>query len=171
MQCQCATAFTPGLPTVTWKPEDSYECLQRRNRPVRPPLDRPPVHVHDHARPGVALLQRPLHHDRPAHQRQAAAACLQHRQCQLRGIPRVPQHQGRRGPAYLAPAQYSGRRQDHRRAQADRHAADRLHPARQAPVPAGHRHRARTVHERDPRSGDLREIREGHPGARRSTGR
>ena len=60
----------------------------------RPPLDRPPVHLHHHARPGAALLQRPLHDDRPAGQQQAAAARLQHRQRQLRGAPRVPQHQG-----------------------------------------------------------------------------
>ena len=31
----------------------------------RPPLDRPPVHLHHHARSGAALFQRPLHDDRP----------------------------------------------------------------------------------------------------------
>eukprot|EP01032_Pedospumella_encystans_P016423 gene16423-18739_t len=29
-------------------------------------MDRPPVHLHHHARPGAAFLQRPLHDDRPA---------------------------------------------------------------------------------------------------------
>ena len=125
--------------SIPYNENSKHERIQRGNRPFHPPLDRSPVHLQDHPRPVAAVLQRPLHDDRPARQREAVAARLQHRQCQLRGAPGVPQHQGCGRPADLAPAAHQGGRQDHRRPQAHRHAAHRLPAAGQAAVSLVHR--------------------------------
>mmetsp|Transcript_662 Transcript_662/g.1444 ORF Transcript_662/g.1444 Transcript_662/m.1444 type:complete len:200 (-) Transcript_662:779-1378(-) len=158
----------PGLP-VTRTAASAHECLPRRDRPDRPPLDGPPVQLHDHARPGAALFQRPLHDDWPqGRQRQTAAARLFHRQRELRREPRVPQHQGAGRPAHLQAAAHQAGRQDHRRPQAHRHAADRLPAAGQAPLPAGQRHRSGALHQHRARPRNLRALREGHHRARRA---
>ena len=51
---------------------------------------------------GSALRQRSVRHGRAAARGPAAAARLQHRERQLRGAPRLPQHQGAGRAAHLA---------------------------------------------------------------------
>ena len=98
-----------------------------------------------HARPEPALRERPLRDGRPGGRRQAADARLQHREPELRGAPRVLQHQGAERPAHLAPAAPEGRRPGPGRPQADRHAgADRPAAGQatstcSAPAPASRR--------------------------------
>ena len=61
----------------------NHECIQRRARAERASLDRQAVYLHHDPRSVPAVLERSFHDDRPARQRQAAAARLQHRQRQL----------------------------------------------------------------------------------------
>ena len=149
----------------------SNGCIQRGDGANRPPLDRPAVHLHDHARPGAAVFERPLHDARPEGQRQAAAARVFDRQRELRRPPRVPQHQGAARAAHLAAAAHPTGRNGDRRPQAHRHAGDRLPAARAAPLHAGHRHGLGALHEHRARPRNLREVRAGGAGARRAPGR
>ena len=91
----------------------------------------------------------------------SAAARLQRRLGQLRGGAGVLLDQGAERPADLEAAAPQGRRPDHGRQEADRHAGARQPDAGQAPLPARHRHRARAVHVDHQGPGDLRALREG----------
>ena len=68
------------------------------------------------------------------------------------------------GPADLEAPAPQGRRPDHRRQEAHRHAGARQPPARPEPLPARHRHRARAVPVDHQGPGDLRAVREGRAG-------
>lgn len=141
-----------------------------RARSQRAPLERHPVQLQDHPQPGSALQDRPVRDDRPGSRRSPADARLQHCQPELRRAPGVLQHQGPGRPADLAPATPEGRRRADGQPQADRHPGARRPAARQAPLPAQHRHRHGALPQRDPGPGNLRALREGDPGPRRALG-
>ncbi len=122
-------------------------------------------------RSGSALRERPVPDGGPGRCGTPGAARLQHRQCQPRGAPGVPEHQGAGRPADLAPATHPKRRRGAGQPQADRYAAGVGPEPGAAAVPAQHRHGRGTLHGPHQGPRGLCTLRAGDPGPRGALGR
>ncbi len=167
----CRMAWRATSPTAQQGETTDHGGNGNRARDRRAALERQPVLLPHHARPRLPLRQRPVRDDRAGNGRAPAAARVLDRQRQLGGAPGILLDQGAERPAHLAPAAPAARRPADRHAQTHRHPGADRSQARQASVPARHRHRAGAVHERHPRPGHLRALRPDRAGPRRAPGR